>query len=260
MPSLLASCEELFHTRDLYAVLELEKTATSGQIKKAYHKVSLKVHPDRVSDAERAEATKKFQCVGAVYAVLSDDSRRGLYDECGEVDDEQDPLQHDKDWEEYWRLLFPKITLKDIEKFEKEYRESEEEKKDVIKAYVECEGDMDQILDSVMCSREEDEDRFRAIIDAAIKEKTVKTFKAYKKTTGAKAKQARKRAAESEAKEAEQARKELGLDGSEESLANMILARQQSRGQQAESFLDGLAAKYGGGAKNGSAGKKKTKK
>ena len=29
-----------------------------------------------------------------------------------------------------------------------------------------------------------------------------------------------------------QARKELGLDGSEESLANMILARQQSRGQQ----------------------------
>ena len=29
-----------------------------------------------------------------------------------------------------------------------------------------------------------------------------------------------------------QARKELGLDGSEESLANMILARQQSRCQQ----------------------------
>ncbi len=37
--------------------------------------------------------------------------RRGLYDECGEVDDEQDPLQQDKDWEDYWRLLFPKVRL-----------------------------------------------------------------------------------------------------------------------------------------------------
>jgi hypothetical protein len=38
-------------------------------------------------------------------------NRRGLYDECGEVDDEQDPLQQDKDWEDYWRLLFPKVRL-----------------------------------------------------------------------------------------------------------------------------------------------------
>ena len=36
---------------------------------------------------------------------------------------------------------------------------------------------MGQILDSVMCSREEDEDRFRDIIDAAIKAKKVKTLK-----------------------------------------------------------------------------------
>ena len=42
-----------------------------------------------------------------------------------------------------------------------------------------------------------------------------------------------------------QARKEMGLDGSDASLENMILARQKSRDQQAESFLDGLAAKYG---------------
>jgi DnaJ-class molecular chaperone len=40
MPSLLATCETLFGTRDLYLVLGLEKkTANSSQIKKAYHKV-----------------------------------------------------------------------------------------------------------------------------------------------------------------------------------------------------------------------------
>ena len=52
-----------------------------------------------------------------------------------------------------------------------------------------------------------------------------------------------------------QARKEMGLDGSDASLENMILARQKSRGQQAESFLDSLAAKYGAPEK----GKKKKK-
>ena len=39
MPSLLATCEELFNTRNLYEVLALEKTANNSQIKKAYHKV-----------------------------------------------------------------------------------------------------------------------------------------------------------------------------------------------------------------------------
>ena len=39
MPSLLASCEELFNSKDLYEVLGAEKTANSAQIKKAYHKV-----------------------------------------------------------------------------------------------------------------------------------------------------------------------------------------------------------------------------
>ena len=38
-------------------------------VKKGYHKVSLKVHPDRVSANDKEEATKKFQilveCIGA---------------------------------------------------------------------------------------------------------------------------------------------------------------------------------------------------
>ena len=143
---ILATCEELFGTKDLYEVLGVEKTAGAGQIKKAYHKISLKVHPDRAGEEEKEDSTKKFQCVGAVYAVLSDTERRGLYDETGEGEDEMDPLKEtDKDWEEYWRFLFPKVTLSDIEKFEKEYRGSDEEREDLKKAYLEAEGDMDDI-------------------------------------------------------------------------------------------------------------------
>jgi len=248
MPSLVSICEELFATKDLYQVLGLDKQANESQIKKAYHKLSLRVHPDRVVEEDRELATRKFQCIGAIYALLSDASRRGLYDECGEVDDENDPLREDKDWEEYWRILFPKITQKDIEKFEKEYKGSADEKEDIKKAYLDGEGNMDHILDSVLLSTVEDEDRFRTIIDQLIKDKAVKKFKAYS-SEDKNAKKARKRAADREAKEAEKAKAEMGLDDSEDSLKNMILARQQSRGQQATSFLDNLAAKYGGAEK-----------
>ena len=37
---LLETCNELFGSSDLYTVLGVEKTASQGQIKKAYHKVS----------------------------------------------------------------------------------------------------------------------------------------------------------------------------------------------------------------------------
>ena len=171
---IITTCEQLFGTSDLYQVLGVEKTASEGQIKKAYHKISLQVHPDRVGEEGREESTKKFQCVGAVYAVLSDKERRGLYDDTGEVEDEMDPLQDkDKDWEEYWRFLFPKVTLDDIQKFENEYRESADEREDLKKAYIESEGDMGVIIDTVMCAREEDEERFRDIINEMIKNKEV---------------------------------------------------------------------------------------
>ena len=40
----------------------------------------------------------------------------------GEVGEEDDIIDQDRDWCEYWRLLFPKITVKDIEEFEKKYK------------------------------------------------------------------------------------------------------------------------------------------
>ena len=254
MPSLLSSCEELFGSKDLYKVLGVEKEASAGQIKKAYHRSSLKVHPDRVGEEDRDLSTKKFQCVGAVYSVLSDIERRGLYDETGEVEDEMDPLKDtDKDWEEYWRVLFPKVSLKDIEKFAEKFQNSEEEREELKKAYEEAEGDMGQIIDSVMCATEDDEERFREIINEMIESKEVEKFKAFTKENK-KEKKARKRAAASEAEEAEQAAAEMGLGSGQDSPRDMILARQTNRGATADSFLDGLAEKYG--SKKGKSKKK----
>ena len=57
----LDSVEDLFGTRDLYEVLGVSKGSKVSAIKKAYHKLSLKVHPDRVKPEEVENSTKKFQ-------------------------------------------------------------------------------------------------------------------------------------------------------------------------------------------------------
>ena len=99
------------------------------------------------------------------------------------------------------------------------------------------------------------EERLEAIIDEMIAGEEVEEFPAYRKKDK-KEKARRKRAAESEAKEAEEAAAELGLGAGEEGLRSLILARQADRGARAESFLDGLAAKYATKPKKGK-GKKK---
>ena len=55
----------------------------------------------------------------------------------------------DRDWTNYWRLLFKKVTVDDITSFEKSYKGSEEEAETLRSAYVDCEGDMEKILEEV---------------------------------------------------------------------------------------------------------------
>ena len=62
---------------------ELQLFNSLVTVKKAYYKLSLKVHPDRVSADELEQATRKFQALGKIYEVLSDDERRAMYDEDG---------------------------------------------------------------------------------------------------------------------------------------------------------------------------------
>lgn len=257
MPGLLSTIEELFGTKDLYAVLEVDKSADETKIKKAYHKVSLKVHPDRVAPGKQEESTKKFQALGAVYKILSDKDARALYDESGEIDEEGEASFENRDWSDYWRILFKKVTLDDIKNFEKKYKESEEEAQDLKKAYMDTEGDMDAIIDSVLCATPDDEARFAEKIQAWIESEEVPAFKRFTQETKENKKK-RKNRRQAEAKEAEEYAKEIGLDKT--SLEGMIMARQQKRAAEADNFFEHLAAKYGSpGGKKKAAGKSKKK-
>ncbi|KAK7065689.1 DnaJ subfamily C member 9 [Halocaridina rubra] len=244
---LLEACEKYFATQNLYEVLGVEKNVNENQLKKAYHKLSLQVHPDRVNKEDQEEATQKFQTLGQVYALLSDKDRRAVYDETGEVDDEN-VAPSDRDWNEYWRLLFRKITIEDIKNFEVEYKESAEEINDLKMAYLDGEGDMEYILENVLCTTIDDEARFRKIIKGWIKKKEVPNFRNFSGESKRK-KDARKRKAAAEAEEAEEMKKEMGLGNDMDSLQALILKKNKDRAEEMDSFLNNLAAKYGGGTK-----------
>lgn len=82
-------------------------------------------------------------------------------------------------WFGYWRDMFPAVTEDKIAEFEAQYRGSTEESADVLTAYLSAEGDMDEVLDNVMCSTHEDEERFVGIIRAALQAKKVPPFDAF---------------------------------------------------------------------------------
>ena len=67
--------------RDYYEVLEVEKTTSLDEIKKAYRKKAIQYHPDKNPGDKEAE--EKFKEAAEAYSVLSDDKKRKLYDQYG---------------------------------------------------------------------------------------------------------------------------------------------------------------------------------
>lgn len=68
--------------RCLYEILGIELTSTADEIRAAYRKLALKLHPDKAiqSGASQEEATARFQEILRAYEVLSDPRERSWYD------------------------------------------------------------------------------------------------------------------------------------------------------------------------------------
>lgn len=67
---------------DYYEILEVTKTTSKEDIKKAYRKLALKWHPDKNPENQDV-ATKKFKELSEAYEVLSDEKKRRMYDQYG---------------------------------------------------------------------------------------------------------------------------------------------------------------------------------
>ncbi|CAJ0896628.1 4075_t:CDS:2, partial [Entrophospora sp. SA101] len=72
--------------KDYYEVLGINKDASEAEIKKAYHKLALKYHPDRYAgkpESEKKVAEEKFKEINEAHSILSDKEKRQNYDRYG---------------------------------------------------------------------------------------------------------------------------------------------------------------------------------
>ena len=67
--------------RDYYQVLDVPRTATEADVKKAYRRLAMKYHPDRNPGDKEAE--EKFKEAKEAYEVLCDADKRAIYDQHG---------------------------------------------------------------------------------------------------------------------------------------------------------------------------------
>jgi len=92
--------------KDLYSILNVKKDATKEEIKKSFHKLSIKYHPDKNPDNKEYE--EKFKEISSAYSVLSDTKRRKEYDNSTNRYINMDNNLNPRNWENVFNHMFGK--------------------------------------------------------------------------------------------------------------------------------------------------------
>jgi molecular chaperone DnaJ len=66
---------------DYYEILQIHRDAGGAEVKKAYRKLAVQYHPDK--NPGNKEAEEKFKSINEAYEILSDDTKRQIYDRYG---------------------------------------------------------------------------------------------------------------------------------------------------------------------------------
>jgi curved DNA-binding protein len=85
--------------KDYYEILGVPRSASEGEIKKAFRKLAREYHPDVAKDKKKAE--EKFKEVNEAYEVLGDPAKRKKYDELGANWKSGADFRPPPDWENF---------------------------------------------------------------------------------------------------------------------------------------------------------------
>ncbi|KAI5159196.1 DnaJ-like protein subfamily C member 9 [Nematocida ausubeli] len=118
------------------------------EIRKSYRKLSMKMHPDRPGGSE-----EQFIRLNQAYELLTEKNAADR-----EI-----------------------ITKNMFDRFREIYEGSQEEKDEIIALYKKHKGRMVKVIDNMMLGEDEQEDRYRQIINEQIKDKKIEEFKDYAK-------------------------------------------------------------------------------
>ncbi|KAJ3228221.1 hypothetical protein HK099_005231 [Clydaea vesicula] len=248
---------ELELEHDLYREFELERNCTQVDIKKRYKKLALMYHPDKLKQRLKNDETlikaqtEKFQKISLYYQILSDPIKRANYDKTGSIKNLEDDFS-EKDWNAYFKELWSGLVNEEsINKYEERYIGSEEELKDLYKAYNDSKGDIEYILNSVLFATYKSEDRFRDLVNQGIENCDIKKYDKFFEIDLKSKEKRRLRALKEEKlfeKLKKKAKKEMGRknnsknnESTEEDLMKLIRQKSKSR---LNNIVNGLEEKY----------------
>ncbi|KAG7830451.1 hypothetical protein KL920_002089 [Ogataea angusta] len=234
---------------DPYAELGCKPEDAPPSIKKAYYKLCLKFHPDKLSEQDQKKYKTKFEKIQFSYQVLGDPKRRERYDKTGNLD-ESVADDDDFDWYAFFQEMREsdvKVTAELIEKDKKSYQGSEEEYQDVLETMIYYEGEFLRLFETIphLEFSKEEEDRMFKLVQQMVADGTLKNYKSWKTYAKNRTSEMKKmfRQLKKESKEAEEALKEINeknelkLNGSEDSLRQLIQSKKSHT-------FDDLIAKY----------------
>ena len=230
-------------TENFYELLGLDSKCNQQEIRKAYYKLALKYHPDRIPiscDENTKKTTEiKFKMISFAYEVLGNPGKREIYD--------RNPLAFSDGNSEISRFteLFTKITTQDIGDFKNYYIGSAEELEDIMSSYMKNFGDIVKITEDIFFGSVHEEDRYLEIIKRQIARDIVPDYISNGKSPDSQRKKAQRlKKAAKEAQEASEYAKKLGIFASNEgsNLSALIQNRQKSK---FDDMINNLESKYG---------------
>lgn len=96
-------CLSILKKKNYYDILGVSSTHSNGEIKKAYKRLALKLHPDK---NQAPSATDAFKLVNKAFSCLNDDQKRRNYDLLGSDETLNLPASNFQNSDEVFRDIF----------------------------------------------------------------------------------------------------------------------------------------------------------